>query len=57
MEFVAHGLLNKQIAAHLELSIVTVKVHRAQVMRKMGAQTVADLVRLADQVAAVTERQ
>ena len=56
MAFVADGQLNKQIAARLQLSVVTVKVHRAQVMRKMGAQTVADLVRLADRLAADTER-
>jgi FixJ family two-component response regulator len=52
MGFVAEGLLNKEIAARLELSVVTVKVHRAQVMRKMGARSVADLVRLADSLTA-----
>ncbi|SEL78489.1 Two-component response regulator, FixJ family, consists of REC and HTH domains [Bosea lupini] len=51
LTFVAQGRLNKQIAADLGLSEVTVKVHRGQVMRKMGASTLAELVRLADLVA------
>jgi FixJ family two-component response regulator len=46
--YVASGLMNKQIAAEVELSEVTVKVHRASVMRKMGAKSLADLVRMAD---------
>jgi len=44
--------VNKQIAAELGLSIVTVKVHRGQVMRKMLAKSVADLVRMADRLGA-----
>jgi len=47
MAFVVAGRLNKQIAADLKLSEVTVKVHRGQVMRKMGATTLADLIGLA----------
>ena len=43
---VAAGDLNKQIAAKLGLSEVTVKVHRAHAMRKMGATTLAELVRM-----------
>lgn len=43
---VVSGLLNKQIAADLEISIKTVKVHRSRVMRKMGARSVVELVRL-----------
>jgi FixJ family two-component response regulator len=46
--YVASGLMNKQIAAEIELSEVTVKVHRASVLRKMGAKSLADLVRMAD---------
>ena len=46
--YVASGLMNKQIAAEIELSEVTVKVHRASLMRKMGAKSLADLVRMAD---------
>jgi FixJ family two-component response regulator len=46
--YVASGLMNKQIAAEVEVSEITVKVHRASVMRKMGAKSLADLVRMAD---------
>ena len=48
IERVAAGRLNKQIAAELGLSEVTVKVHRAKAMRKMGATTLAQLVRILD---------
>ena len=44
------GRLNKQIAAELGLSVVTVKVHRGQVMRKMGAKSIVDLVRAAEEL-------
>ena len=47
---VAAGDLNKQIAAALGVSEVTVKLHRANAMRKMGAKTVADLVRMIEHV-------
>lgn len=43
---VVRGLLNKQIAGELGIAEKTVKVHRARVMSKMGADSVADLVRL-----------
>ena len=46
LELVAEGLLNKQIAARLGTAEKTVKVHRARAMRKMGAGSVAELVRL-----------
>jgi FixJ family two-component response regulator len=46
--FVASGLMNKQIAAEIGVSEVTVKVHRGNVMRKMGAKSLADLIRMAD---------
>lgn len=46
--FVTAGLMNKQIAAELGVSEVTVKVHRGSVMKKMGARSLADLVRMAD---------
>ena len=48
MQQVVSGLLNKQIAAELKISEFTVKIHRGQVMRKMRADSVADLVRMAD---------
>jgi FixJ family two-component response regulator len=48
MAFVTTGLMNKQIAADLGVSEITVKVHRGNVMRKMGARSLADLVRMAD---------
>jgi len=47
---VVTGMLNKQIAAELEISEKTVKVHRAKVMEKMQARSMAELVRLADLV-------
>lgn len=48
MGLVTAGRLNKQAAADLNLSEITVKVHRGSAMRKMGARTLADLVRMAE---------
>ena len=48
MPLVTSGLMNKQIAAEIGVSEITVKVHRGNVMRKMGAKSLADLVRMAD---------
>jgi FixJ family two-component response regulator len=48
MAMVTAGLMNKQIAGDLGVSEVTVKVHRGNVMRKMDARSLADLVRMAD---------
>jgi FixJ family two-component response regulator len=45
---VTAGLMNKQVAAEMGVSEITVKVHRGNVMRKMGAKSLADLVRIAD---------
>jgi FixJ family two-component response regulator len=50
MRLVVTGLLNKQIAAELGMSEVTVKIHRAHAMKKMRAASLADLVRLAEKV-------
>jgi len=47
---VVEGLMNKQIAARLQLSEVTVKIHRAQAMRKMECRSVPDLVRKLQQL-------
>jgi FixJ family two-component response regulator len=44
MAFVVSGLMNKQIAAEMNLSEITVKIHRGQAMRKMAARSLADLV-------------
>jgi FixJ family two-component response regulator len=44
MAFVAAGLMNKQIAGEMNLSEITVKIHRGQAMRKMGARSLADFV-------------
>lgn len=44
------GLLNKQIAGEIGISIAAVKVHRSQLIRKMGANSLADLVRMAEKL-------
>jgi FixJ family two-component response regulator len=48
MALVTSGFMNKQIAARLGVSEITVKVHRGNVMRKTGARSLAELVRMAD---------
>jgi FixJ family two-component response regulator len=48
MAHIVSGLMNKQIAGKLNLSEITVKVHRASIMRKMQARSLAELVRQAD---------
>ena len=48
MALVAAGKMNKQVAGDLSLSEITVKIHRGSAMRKMGAKTLADLVRMAE---------
>ena len=50
MMLVVTGLLNKQIAGELGTTELTIKVHRGRVMRKMGAGSLADLVRMAGRV-------
>jgi FixJ family two-component response regulator len=50
MGLVVAGLLNKQVASEVGASETTVKIHRHQVMEKMGAGSLADLVRMADRL-------
>jgi RNA polymerase sigma factor (sigma-70 family) len=49
-QLVATGMLNKRIAFDLEISEKTIKVHRARVMEKLGAESLADLVRFAEKL-------
>lgn len=48
MRLVCTGLMNKQVAAKIGISEITVKVHRHNVMKKLGAKSLPDLVRMAD---------
>jgi FixJ family two-component response regulator len=50
MQLVAEGLMNKQVSHKLGISEVTVKIHRGNVMRKMQAGSLADLVRMSDRL-------
>ncbi|MFW7269972.1 response regulator transcription factor [Gluconacetobacter sp. Hr-1-5] len=50
MALVASGLMNKQVAARLKISLITVKIYRANAMKKMQASSLADLVRQAEEL-------
>jgi RNA polymerase sigma factor (sigma-70 family) len=52
MDLVVTGMINKQIAGQMGISEVTVKIHRRQVMEKMKAESLADLVRMSDKLKA-----
>jgi len=56
MALVVVGRLNKQIAAELGLAEVTVKAHRSQIMHKMGAKSLPELVRMADRLGGASEK-
>jgi FixJ family two-component response regulator len=56
MALVVLGRLNKQIAAELGVAEVTVKAHRSQTMHKMGANSLAELVRIADQLSGSSKK-
>src|SRR6201999_2512171 len=53
MNLVVSGMLNKQIAAELDASEATVKMHRSQVMKKMEAKSLPELVRMADKLKSI----
>jgi len=57
MTLAARGLMNKQIAAEVGTSEITVKIHRGNAMRKMEARTFADLVRMAEALGLGTSQQ
>jgi FixJ family two-component response regulator len=50
LPLVASGLMNKQAAAELEISEVTLQIHRGKIMQKMEAASLADLVRIAEKL-------
>jgi len=56
LPFVVGGVLNKQTAADLGTSEITIRVHRGQIMRKMGARSLAELVRMADTLGVIPRR-
>lgn len=57
MQLVVAGMLNKQIALELGTSEITIKVHRGQVMQKMRANSLADLVRISEKLGTTATRQ
>jgi len=57
LPLIVSGLLNKQAAAELGISEVTLQIHRSRIMRKMAADSFADLVRMAGQLSIALERR
>lgn len=56
LKLVASGLLNKQIGAELGTSELTVKTHRGRVMQKMGAESLADLVKMSERLTSAAKK-
>lgn len=56
-EMVCAGLINKEVAYNLGIKEITVKVHRAQVMNKLGAPNIAGLIRIHDRIAKARESE
>ncbi len=57
LKLVASGLLNKQVGSELGTSELTVKTHRGRVMEKMGADSLADLVRMSERLNSSATKQ
>jgi FixJ family two-component response regulator len=57
MGYVVAGLMNKQIAAEMNLSEITIKTHRAHAMKKMASRTLAEFVRIGEILGIEPERQ
>jgi FixJ family two-component response regulator len=57
LRYVIAGMLNKQIAARLGIAEATVKIHRGRIMEKLCAESVADLVRLAEKAGVESSEQ
>ncbi|MGY2909010.1 response regulator transcription factor [Bradyrhizobium sp. URHC0002] len=57
MALLADGRMTKQIAAEIGISAMTVRIHRSQGISKMGARSIADLVRMADKLSLVSSKK